>query len=90
MPEQSNPEQSNLPSLAELSRAKTLRFLQDLDGSKFTDLYKSVMCEAELGLLLAVMNHTGGNQSKAARLLGITRTTLRQKLRHHKLNGAHD
>ena len=72
-------------SLAAYSQAKSRQFLRDLDGCEFTDLYKSVMCEAELGLLLAVMEHTSGNQSCAAKLLGITRTTLRQKLRHHQL-----
>lgn len=72
-------------SLAAHSKVKTLLFLRDLDGCEFNDLYKSVMCEAELGLLQAVMEHTAGNQSCAARLLGITRTTLRQKLRLHQL-----
>jgi len=79
------PEQPKSGSLAGHSLAKTRQFLRDLDGCAYTDLYKSVMCEAERGLLLAVMEHTGGNQSSAAKLLGITRTTLRQKLRHHQL-----
>lgn len=77
--------QRQASSLAEHCECKTRQFLQDLDGCDYTDLYKSVMCEAELGLLQAVMEHTGGNQSSAARLLGITRTTLRQKLRQHHL-----
>jgi len=84
----------NAHKMSELPKADTLagfcllksrRFLRDLDGCEFTDLYKSVMCEAEHGLLLAVMEHTKGNQSCAAKLLGITRTTLRQKLRNHQM-----
>ncbi len=87
-PVQTECERPNNGSLAGHSLEKTRQFLRDLDGCDFTDLYKSVMCEAELGLLLAVMEHTNGNQSMAARLLGITRTTLRQKLRQHQLLNA--
>ena len=39
-----------------------------------------VMSEVEEPLLQTVMRHTGGNQTKAAALLGISRSTLRKKL----------
>ncbi|HGX93271.1 MAG TPA: Fis family transcriptional regulator [Candidatus Tenderia sp.] len=41
--------------------------------------------ELEHGLFTAVLEHTRGNQSKAAELLGINRSTLRKKLRTHGL-----
>jgi Fis family transcriptional regulator len=31
------------------------------------------------------MNYTGGNQSRAAEILGINRATLRKKLRQYQL-----
>ncbi|WP_221791959.1 nitrogen regulation protein NR(I) [Aquisediminimonas sediminicola] len=58
------------------------RFGDDLppDG-----LYDRVLAEVELPLLRLTMAATKGNQLRAARLLGINRNTLRQKLRDHGL-----
>ena len=39
-----------------------------------------VISEVERPLLQLVMDHTKGNQTKAADLLGINRSTLRKKL----------
>jgi two-component system nitrogen regulation response regulator GlnG len=44
-------------------------------------LYRSVMTRLELPLLRHVLDLAGGNQLKAARLLGINRNTLRKRLR---------
>lgn len=44
-------------------------------------LYRSVMTRVELPLLRHVLELSGGNQLKAARLLGINRNTLRKRLR---------
>ncbi len=46
-------------------------------------VYSTVVSAVERELLKAVMQKTGGNISQAARLLGITRVTLRNKLRDH-------
>ncbi len=56
------------------------RYFAHLDGQQITDLYDMVICEVEEPLLQTVMRITGGNQSFAARLLGISRGTLRKKL----------
>ncbi len=44
-------------------------------------LYRSVMTRIELPLLRQALELSGGNQLKAARLLGINRNTLRKRLR---------
>ena len=44
------------------------------------DVYQLVLKEVELPLLNAVMEFSNYNQSKAAKILGINRTTLRTKL----------
>jgi two-component system, NtrC family, nitrogen regulation response regulator GlnG len=44
-------------------------------------LYRAVMARLELPLLRHVLDFSGGNQLKAARLLGINRNTLRKRLR---------
>jgi len=45
------------------------------------NLYEMVLAEVEAPLLEAVMRYTKGNQSKAAILLGLSRGTLRKKLK---------
>ncbi|MFY7698380.1 MAG: helix-turn-helix domain-containing protein [Legionella sp.] len=52
--------------------------LKDLDP---VDLYQFVLEEVEMPLFKAVMEHCKYNQSRAASLLGISRGTLRTKLR---------
>ena len=44
-------------------------------------VYRSVMARVELPLLRQALELSGGNQLKAARLLGINRNTLRKRLR---------
>lgn len=44
-------------------------------------LYRSVMARVELPLLRHALDLCGGNQLKAAKLLGINRNTLRKRLR---------
>jgi Fis family transcriptional regulator len=66
---------------------KTLRrYFNDLDGHDPTDLYDFVLAEIEPPLLKALMDYTRGNQSRAAVILGINRSTLRKKLRQYKIN----
>jgi DNA-binding NtrC family response regulator len=45
------------------------------------DLYAEALAHMERMLLTRVLRHTDGNQSKAAKLLGITRGSLRNKIR---------
>jgi len=62
------------------------RFFADLDGHEPPrDLYQMVVSEVELPLLRSVMAYTRGNQSKAAEVLGINRSTLRKKLEKYGL-----
>ncbi len=45
------------------------------------ELYARALEQMERGLLSCVLRHTGGHQTRAAELLGITRGSLRHKLR---------
>lgn len=52
-------------------------------GTKPQNVYELVMAEVELPLIEATMEYTGGNQSCAAKILGINRGTFRKKLAHY-------
>ena len=71
--------------LRELIRQTLEHYFKQLDGTHPANLYELVFEEVELPLLQIVMNFTEGNQSKAAELLGISRGTLRKKLKQYKL-----
>ena len=49
------------------------------DGS----VYKLVLADLEIPLLETVMRFTRNNQSEAARILGLSRGTLRKKLKQY-------
>ena len=62
-------------------RVKTLE-LRNLAQRVHTEsLHAEVTALSERCLFTAVLRHTNGNQVQASRILGITRVTLRNKLR---------
>ncbi|MEN8166199.1 MAG: DNA-binding transcriptional regulator Fis [Pseudomonadota bacterium] len=62
------------------------RYFNHLDGHGASNLYRLVMTEVEAPLLESVMQYSGGNQTRAATLLGISRSTLRKKLSQYGLD----
>jgi Fis family transcriptional regulator len=60
-------------------------FFAHLDGHPCQGLYAMVLAEVEAPLLESVMTHAQGNQRVAAEFLGISRGTLRKKLRDYSL-----
>ncbi len=55
--------------------------VREAAASERGTLYRSIMARVELPLLRQALELSGGNQLKAARLLGINRNTLRKRLR---------
>jgi two-component system, NtrC family, nitrogen regulation response regulator GlnG len=72
----------------EMVKAKLAGFLERMDGYPVHDLYEKVVQRVERPLLELVLQHTGGNQVKAAELLGLNRNTLRKKLADLDLEGS--
>ncbi len=56
-------------------------FLSAIGNKLPRNLYDIVMAEVEVPLLEAVLEYTRDNQSQAAVLLGLSRGTLRKKLK---------
>lgn len=72
--------------LAENVKSALDAYFADLDGQSPNDLYRMVINEVEKPLLQTVMNNTNGNQSRAAKILGINRSTLRKKLQQFNIS----
>ncbi len=71
--------------LKEQVRAAVEQYFFQLDGHTVVGLYAMVIAEVEKPLLEAVLAHTGGNQSKAAKVLGMSRSTLRKKMQQYRI-----
>lgn len=73
--------------LCDTTTAWVLDQLQPLDsGQSEAGLYEDFLRVVEPSLLKAVLDHCQNNRAAAARLLGLHRATLRQKLRSYGLN----
>ena len=62
------------------------RYLLELEDTAPSEMYAMVLSQIEQPLLESVLEHTGGNQSRAAEYLGLNRGTLRKKLRIYDLD----
>lgn len=76
---------ADIPPLRECILHSVEKYFDHLDGQPTTDLYDMFLAEVEEPLLLAVMKQVSNNQSKAAKLLGLSRGTLRKKLEAYGL-----
>ena len=68
-------------SLREMVKTSIEQYFEDLGGHETINLYELVLKEVEVPLLTVVLEQTKNNQSKAAKILGLNRGTLRKKLK---------
>ncbi len=61
-------------------------YFTHLDGEQPHAIYDMVLTCVEKPMLEYILNKVGGNQSKAAEILGINRNTLRKKMALYQLN----
>ena len=67
--------------LKELVRKHIDQYFEELDGEIPQDLHKLVVGQVEHALLEATLDQSNNNQSKAADMLGISRGTLRTRMK---------
>ena len=67
--------------LKELVRQQIDQYFDELDGEMPQDLYDLVVGQVEHALLEAALEQSNNNQSKAAEMLGISRGTLRTRMK---------
>lgn len=72
--------------LADCVRRNLNRYFRDLDGEAPHAVYDMVLACIEKPMLEVVMKQADGNQTIAAEMLGISRSTLRRKLAEHHLS----
>ncbi|MGJ0482987.1 MAG: helix-turn-helix domain-containing protein [Methylomicrobium sp.] len=75
----------SIPLSAHVKQAVDLYFAQMKDHD-VANLYAIVINEIEKPLLESALRHSGYNQSKAAKALGLSRSTLRKKLEQYGLS----
>ena len=81
----SSTEISAVPSKTTSLRHSVREFLRQymiqLDNMMPNNVYEAILTEAETPLLEIVLQYAGQNQSKAAKLLNMSRGTLRKKMK---------
>ena len=80
---QNNATATTTTSLRQVTFDTVDRYLSQVDLKQTTDVYDMVLAEIEEPMLNALLTHVRGNQSKAAKVLGINRGTLRKKLKRY-------
>lgn len=76
---------SNAPCLRDVVARAVEQYLDDMGTTPPDDLHDRIIQEVERPLVETVLKHTGGNQSRAAAILGMTRSTLRTRIRRYGL-----
>jgi two-component system nitrogen regulation response regulator GlnG len=74
--------------LEELIRTRLASFLERIGTYVVTGVHEEIMTQVERPLIALVLEHAGGNQVRAAEMLGLSRNTLRKKLSDHGLAGS--
>lgn len=72
-------------ALEDFIEQKLAQFLERVGNYDVSDLHAAIETQMERPLFKLVLQHTQGNQIKAARILGINRNTLRTKLKKYGL-----
>jgi Fis family transcriptional regulator len=71
--------------LREFVRQEVQEYFKKIDGYPIDKVYRLVIGEVEKPLIEETIKYCKGNQSKASELLGISRGTLRKKMRQYDI-----
>lgn len=74
---------SSKDSLRACVASSVRRYFEDMGCTEPEQLYRRVLEQVEPPLIEETLAYTDGNQSRAAKILGMTRNTLRNKLRSY-------
>jgi Fis family transcriptional regulator len=71
--------------IAECVRKSLEKYFKDLDGERPRTVYEMVLKNVEKPMIEVVLDYADGNQTVAAKWLGINRNTLRKKIEQLKI-----
>ena len=71
--------------IAECVRKALEKYFKDLDGERPRAVHGMVLKNVEKPMIEVVLTHAEGNQTVAAKWLGINRNTLRKKIEQLKI-----
>lgn len=74
---------SETTTLNEIVKETLHNYFSNVGEEKLVDFYAILLEEIEKPLLEVLINHTHYNQVKMAQILGISRGTLRKKLKQY-------
>jgi len=71
--------------IAECVRKSLEKYFKDLEGERPRTVYEMVLKNVEKPMIEVVLDYAEGNQTTAAKWLGINRNTLRKKIEQMKI-----
>lgn len=80
-----NADSANVMPLRQHVQITINKYLKDMGNTAPENLYQMFLAEIEPPLIEEILKHTGGNQSRAACILGLTRNTLRTKMQRYSI-----
>ena len=83
-PDSTSPKDGDSVLSAHVREALRAYFVR-LDGHGASNLYELVLSEVEQPLIETVLEHCEHNQTKAAQILGLSRSTLRKKMQIYRI-----
>jgi len=81
----SQPEADDATAISDVIGGRIAAWFDSPDGAEPRDLYHKLVEEIERPLIELALKRAGGNQVRAARMLGLNRNTLRKKIIDHKI-----
>jgi Fis family transcriptional regulator len=71
--------------ISDCVRRSLERYFKDLDGARPAAIYDMVLKNVEKPMFETILSKAEGNQTVAAAMLGITRSTLRKKIQLYRI-----
>ena len=71
--------------LNEFVRQSMKDYFEKIDGYSINNIYSLVVGEVEKPLIEETIKYCKGNQSKASEILGLSRGTLRKKMKQYNI-----
>ena len=80
-----DPQSANTHTLQEHVDIIVAQYLEHIGAEQASNVYQMIIEPVESAILRTVFQHLKGHQTQMAQALGLSRSTLRKKLKQHGL-----